>query len=117
VIWEFDVMIARCLLIAAACVAIAEMAVPAGATSGWGCFQVINVRSDDSLNMRAKPSASSAVVDELGPRRHGIIAEDGACKPVGSPPSRQWCPIKHFNGDRTTRGWVRMIYLAPSECP
>lgn len=110
-------MIGRILLVAFACVAIAGTSEPAGATSGWGCFQVINVRSDDSLKMRAKPTASSAVVDRLASRGHGIIAEDGACKPGGSPPSRQWCPVKHFNGDRTTRGWVRMIYLAPSECP
>lgn len=90
---------------------------PVAATSGWGCFRVINVRSGDVLNLRAKPSGSSPVVDKLSPGKHGILAEAGPCKPANTKPSKQWCPLKHFNGDRTTEGWAKLVYLAPSECP
>lgn len=92
-------------------------AAPAAATSGWGCFRVINVRVGDVLNLRAKPSGSSPVVDKLTPGKHGILAEAGPCRPASTKPSKQWCPLKHFNGNRTTEGWAKLIYLAPSECP
>lgn len=109
--------VGRCFVVAAVSVAMWAAIVPAKATTGWGCFRVVNVSSNDTLNMRAQPSASSAVVDRLSPEGHGIIAEAGACSPSHVPPSKQWCPVKHFNGDRTTQGWVRMIYLVPSQCP
>lgn len=108
-------MTARVLLTAFLLVALA--ASPAAATSGWGCFRVINVRSGDVLNLRAKPSGSSPIVDKLTPGKHGILAEAGPCKPANTKPSKQWCPLKHFNGDRTTEGWAKLIYLAPSACP
>lgn len=90
---------------------------PAQATTGWGCFRVINVIQGDVLNLRAQPSARSAIVDRLVPGRHGIIAERGACTPAGAKPSQQWCPLRHYNGDRTTEGWARLVYLAPNQCP
>jgi hypothetical protein len=110
-------LVGRCFLAVAACIALWAATVPGKATTGWGCFQIINIGAGDDLNMRAQPSPGSAIVGRLKPQRHGIIAEAGACSPSGSPPSKQWCPIKHFDGDRTTQGWVRMIYLAPSHCP
>ncbi len=89
----------------------------ARATSDWGCFQVQHVQVNDVLMLRKGPSSSSQRVGELHPRQHGIIAEDGPCKPANRPPSRQWCPIVHYNGDTVERGWARLVYLAPSQCP
>lgn len=47
---------------------------PAAATSGPGCLRVVNVDSWDRLNVRARPSSSSRVVDRLPPDGHGIIS-------------------------------------------
>jgi hypothetical protein len=93
------------------------MTAPALATSGWGCFRVVNVLSGDVLNLRATPDSKSAVVDRLAPDKHGILAEAGPCKPINVKPSRQWCPLTHYNGDHTTKGWARLVFLAPSQCP
>lgn len=90
---------------------------PALATTGWGCFRVINVPENDVLNLRATPSASAGIVGRLVPGRHGIIAENGACVPADRPPSQQWCPVTHYDGDRIEHGWARLRYLAPNECP
>ena len=40
---------------------------PAAATSGWGCFRVVNVESWDALNMRFGPSAAAAIVGTIAP--------------------------------------------------
>ncbi|MCB1512101.1 MAG: SH3 domain-containing protein [Hyphomicrobiaceae bacterium] len=90
---------------------------PAKATTGWGCFRVVNVAVGDVLNMRAKPSVSATLVDRLVPGKHGVLAEAGACAPLNAPHSKQWCPIKHYSGNVTTTGWVRAIYLSPNQCP
>lgn len=94
------------------------IAQPVYATTGWGCFQVINVPSGDVLNLRAGPSANSRIVDRLAPGQHGIIVENGACRPANKPPSKQWCPVRHIGGSPVAKkGWGRLRYLAPSECP
>ena len=56
----------RRLVLAAAIVAIHLDS--AQATTGPGCLIVVNVASNDTLNMRAKPSAQSRVVDVFGSR-------------------------------------------------
>jgi hypothetical protein len=99
------------------CFALVTAVAPAQATTGWGCFRVVNVTAGDTLNMRAKASTSAAVVDRLVPGKHGVLAEAGACTPGNAAPSKQWCPVKHYSGNGTTTGWVRLIYLSPSQCP
>ena len=89
----------------------------AQATSGSGCFNVVNVPSWDQLNMRSGPSADNLIVDRLAPGRHGIISQSGPCIPPNVSPGSRWCPVVHYNGDRTTSGWVKARYVAPSECP
>lgn len=103
--------IRNCLLLTLLCMQ------PAHATTGWGCFHVINVWGDDVLNLRAGPGARTPIVGRLVPKEHGIIAENGACQPSNKPPSQQWCPVRHYQGDRIEEGWARLRYLAPSECP
>ena len=78
----------RNLLLACAC--LIGLAAAAYATSGPGCLVVVNVASDDALNLRAKPSADAEVVDVLVPGQHGIIHLDGACRPAGQPWARRW---------------------------
>ena len=90
---------------------------PAQATSGPGCLVVVNVAADDALNMRSRPSASSRIVDVLVPGHHGIIHLDDSCRPLSVSWGSRWCPVTHYNGDRTTRGWVKARYVRDSECP
>ncbi|HMQ58001.1 MAG TPA: SH3 domain-containing protein [Rhizobiaceae bacterium] len=95
-------------------------ALPAGAahaTSGPGCLYVVNVGAGDTLNMRARPSASARVTDRLVPGQHGIIHLDAACSPKSRPWGQRWCPVTHYNGDRTTKGWVKARFVRDSECP
>jgi hypothetical protein len=89
----------------------------AQATTGAGCLVVVNVASNDVLNMRAKPSAQSRVVDVLVPGRHGIIHLDGACRPQTATWASRWCPVSHYDGDGVTRGWVKARFVRDSECP
>ena len=91
--------------------------VPAFATSGTGCLVVVNVASGDVLNMRSSPSASARVVDALVPNQHGIIHLDGTCQPLSVQWGSRWCPVTHYNGDRTTHGWVKARFVRDSECP
>lgn len=87
------------------------------ATSGPGCLVVINVAYDDVLNVRARPSASSRIVDALDPESHGIIHLDGKCRPLSAPWGSRWCPVTIYNGDGTTRGWVKARFVRDSDCP
>jgi hypothetical protein len=66
-------------------------------------FRVVNVRSDDVLNVRSGPSADFAIVGGLPPGSRGIAITD-ACRSA-------WCPVQH----RSTTGWVNSVYLAPEE--
>jgi hypothetical protein len=64
-------------------------------------FKVANVRRDDVLNVRSRPSADSDIVGTLPPGSRGI-AITSACR-------AQWCPVKHL----ATSGWVNSTYLTP----
>ena len=90
---------------------------PALATSGPGCLYVVNVASNDVLNVRRSPSARSPIVDILKPRRHGIIHLDDMCEPLSRPWASRWCPITHYDGDRVRSGWVKARYVRDSDCP
>ena len=61
---------------------------------------VINVRSDDRLNMRAQPNSRAAIVTRMRYATCGIIVT-GAC--TGS-----WCPAEegHY------RGWLQRHFIA-----
>lgn len=61
---------------------------------------VVNVKSSDALNVRAKNSASSKVVTTLNYGDCGVIVT-GACK--GS-----WCPIE----DGHDAGWVNSKFVS-----
>jgi Bacterial SH3 domain len=87
------------------------------ATTGPGCLYVVNIAPGDALNMRARPSASSRVVDRLVPGQHGILHLDRACGPRSLPWGQRWCKISHFSGDRTTSGYVKARFVRDSECP
>lgn len=89
----------------------------AHATSGPGCFRVVNVASWDVLNVRSGPSASNPIVERLPPGRHGIISQIGPCIPFSRNLPARWCPITHYDGDRTTSGWIKRRYVTPSDCP
>lgn len=87
------------------------------ATSGPGCFQVVNVADWDVLNMRSGPSASNPIVGHLPPGRHGIISQSGPCIPYNASLGSRWCPVTHYNGDHTSSGWVKRRFVTPSQCP
>jgi len=89
----------------------------AQATTGPGCLVVVNVPPGDVLNLRAARSASAPVVDVLVPGQHGILHLDGPCSPTSLPWGSRWCPVTHYNGDRTTHGFVKARFVRDSECP
>lgn len=89
----------------------------AGATRGPGCLVVVNIAPGDVLNMRAAPSASARIVDVLVPEQHGIIHLDAKCTPANLAWAKRWCPVTHYNGDRTTKGYVKARFVRDSECP
>lgn len=89
----------------------------ASATSGPGCFRVVNVASWDVLNVRSGPSASNPIVDHLPPGKHGIISQIGPCIPFGRSLPKRWCPITHYDGDQTKSGWIKRYFVTPSDCP
>lgn len=93
------------------------MAAPSHATSGPGCLVVVNVAKNDALNVRAKPSASSRIVDVLVPGHHGIIHLDAPCRPRNIAWASRWCPVTHYNGDSVRKGWVKARYVRDSDCP
>lgn len=103
------------LALAALC--LVGLATSASATSGPGCLYVVNVARNDALNMRARPTAQSRIVDILVPGRHGIIHLDAKCRPLDIPWESRWCPVTHYNGDRVTKGWVKARYVRDSDCP
>jgi len=96
---------------------LAAFVTPAAATTGPGCLVVVNVASDDVLNMRAGPSAQSRIVDVLVPGRHGIIHLDGECRPKNLAWASRWCPVTHYDGDAVIKGWVKARFVRDSECP
>ena len=71
------------------------------AESTW---MVVGVASDDVLNIRAAPSATSAVIGELAPTEFGVTSTGEAVAVSGS----TWWQIK---SDRTC-GWVNARFLA-----
>ena len=93
------------------------LASPALATSGPGCLVVVNVSHGDALNVRARASAASAIVDRLVPNQHGIIHLDSACQPLDIPWASRWCPITHYNGDSTIHGYVKARFVRDGDCP
>ncbi len=100
-----------------ACLFVLGAISPSLATSGPGCLVVVNVASDDALNLRARASAFSAIVDKIVPGEHGIIHLDAKCVPESRPWGSRWCPVTHYNGDRVTNGWVKARFVRDSQCP
>lgn len=90
---------------------------PAWATSGPGCLVVVNVATWDALNMRAGPSSKSSIVDKLKPGQHGILHLDGPCVPKRLEWGKRWCPVTHYDGDRTVKGWLKARHVRDSDCP
>lgn len=98
-------------------IAVGLQTAPAHATSGPGCLYVVNVASWDVLNMRSRPSVRSRIVDQLAPREHGIIHLDAKCVPLSRSWGNRWCPVSHYSGRGTTRGWVKARYVRDVDCP
>jgi hypothetical protein len=83
---------------------------PASATTGPGCYRVVNVPSWDVLNVRKWPSPRSAIVMALSSETYAIISARGACR-------AGWCPVNVTSEFGTKRGWIKARYLTSSECP
>lgn len=77
-----------------------DVAAIAAPTQSMQTYRVINVASDDVLNIRSGPGAGLASIGTILPNSHGIRIV-GSC-------SGQWCPIEY----QGTRGWVNKQYLA-----
>jgi hypothetical protein len=98
-------------------IGLAAFVSPAQATTGPGCLTVVNVADDEVLYIRAKPAATSRIVEVLVPNQHGILHLDAACGPKNLPWSSRWCPVTYYGGDSTVKGWVKARFVRDSECP
>lgn len=67
-------------------------------------WMVVGVTSDDVLNIRAAPGATSAVIGELAPTESGVTSTGEAVAVKGS----TWWEIESGR----TRGWVNARFLA-----
>lgn len=105
------------LMAAAAGTVALLLPIEVNATTGPGCLVVVNVAANDALNLRDGASADAPIIDALVPAKHGIIHLDGPCKPLSVAWASRWCPVTHYHGDRTTKGWVKARYVRDSECP
>ena len=97
---------------------------PANATSGYGCWRPVGVAFDDVLNVRARPSARSAIVATIPPGGGPIIAggrsrggAEAACGPQSRARPSRWCSVQVYDGDRVNAGYIKRRFLAHSECP
>src|SRR3712207_3703341 len=61
---------------------------------------IINVASDDQLNLRRAPNATGQIVAGLRPESCGIVVT-GACQ-------GNWCPVE----DGHNAGWVNRRYIS-----
>ncbi len=98
-------------------IGLAAAAPPVLATTGPGCFGVVNVPNWDVLNIRELPSARAAIVGRIPPEGHGIIAQEGRCLPLSRAMPSRWCQIGYYDGGRSVYGFVKRRYLRPGECP
>lgn len=96
----------------------------AEATTGSGCYQVINVPYWDTLNVRQRPSARSGIVYRILPQTPPIISGGRSyadamarCTPPHRPLSSRWCPVSIHDGSGSYHGWVKRRYLRASDCP
>lgn len=128
---------ARAGLLAAALASVP--AVPAAATTGFGCYRA-NVPPSDALAVRAAPGADAAVLARLDWESGAIVAlrapalrrgedapqpslldvhvaEAEVCVPPDRPRGARWCPVAVFDGDGTTEGWIKRRFVDHAECP
>ena len=82
------------------------------------------VPADDkwSIDLPSPPEGANwtkapRIVDRLHPRRYSIISLRGECVPKSRPWASRWCPVTHYNGDSTRRGWVKARFVRDSDCP
>lgn len=72
---------------------------PVAAQDGAKTYRVVNVASDDVLNIRSGPSAGHPIVGRIPPYGRGVHILAGC---------DDWCPVR-YNG---VSGWVNGRYLA-----
>lgn len=81
----------------------------AQATTPGTCFWITGLAPGDSLNLRAKPSASAAVIGSFDSQSATVIAKTGPCG--------RWCQVSVHTGDGSFKGWMYAKYLERHECP
>jgi uncharacterized protein YraI len=74
-----------------------------------GCpFQVVNVRSNDTLSVRKKPGIGYKKIYKLNPNATGIEVT-GRARKIGR---SYWLPIKY----QYIKGWVNRRYIQEEDC-
>jgi len=75
---------------------------------GPDCWNVKGVASNDTLNIRAKPSSKAAVVGTIPPDAKSLGNVDDSPDSDMTPPAHPgWCKIKYKN----VTGWVACKFL------
>ncbi len=74
-------------------------------------YCVTNIRWNDTLNVRIKPTLYSQKIGELAPDARGLKKLRCITKPSGS----RWCRIKYSTNGVVLKGWVNARYITPCE--
>lgn len=80
---------------------------------GPDCWKVRGVADDDSLNLRAKPSAQAKAVGTIP--SHAVGLENLNESPEGDaakPAHPGWCKVRY----NTLKGWVNCKFLEAGDC-
>lgn len=81
----------------------AQLRPPSNQLSQDALHKVVNVRSNDVLNVRSGPSADTSIIGSIPPDGRGVEIT-GLGKQIGE---SYWVPIKY----KQTTGWVNRYYL------
>ncbi len=73
-------------------------------------YKVENLPSNETLNVRTKPSTSMNRIDEIDAKTGGIVTLDTSVNTDGT----QWSKIKYCSNGSPRYGWVVSRYLVPA---
>lgn len=87
------------------------------AAEALGCYRVVNVDMWDVLYIRSREDYRSRANGAIAPDTTATIKAEGPCRPAGSSPRRQWCPVTyHPLPGVAISGFVKRYFVRPAAC-
>ena len=81
------------------------------------CLRIVNVAPWDVLNIRARPSAKSRIVNVIHPDDETILKLDAPCSPKWKPWGERWCRVTEYYDATSVSGWVKARFVRDTYCP